>query len=153
MRGAWFDGCNTLDEIRKQYHKLAMQYHPDRGGDNATMAAINAAYANACGMAGRSRQQPFGRQPEPQGIDEILRRVIYKLVTMDGLHVELCGTWIWVSGNTRQWHEVLKSMGLRWAPKKKMWYFAGTPATNRRPLTMNQIRSAFGSQVFTQDDI
>jgi len=155
MTSAWFSGCNTTDEIRKRYHKLAMQYHPDRGGSNEVMAEINAAYDAACRMAGRSHayQQPFSRRPEPESISTILRKVIYRLVEMDGLRVELCGTWIWVSGNTRAWHEVLKGMGLRWAPKKKMWYYAGTPATGRRNLSMDRIRSVYGSQTFTRDDV
>jgi DnaJ-class molecular chaperone len=32
------------DEIKKAYKKLAMQHHPDRGGDNNTFSQINAAY-------------------------------------------------------------------------------------------------------------
>ena len=32
------------------------------------------------------------------------------------------GTWMWVSGNTKPHREELKKFGLRWAPKRKMWY-------------------------------
>lgn len=32
------------------------------------------------------------------------------------------GTWMWVSGNTKPHREELKRLGLRWAPKRKMWY-------------------------------
>lgn len=32
------------------------------------------------------------------------------------------GTWLWVSGNTKPHREELKRLGLRWAPKRKMWY-------------------------------
>lgn len=34
----------TQDEIKKAYRKLAMEHHPDRGGDHARFAAINEAY-------------------------------------------------------------------------------------------------------------
>ena len=34
----------TQEEIKKAYRKLAMEHHPDRGGDNAKFASINAAY-------------------------------------------------------------------------------------------------------------
>lgn len=40
-----------------------------------------------------------------------------------GLTVEVCGSWVWVSGETRQHKESLKEHGFRWAPKKKVWYF------------------------------
>ena len=33
--------CKTLDEVKAQYKKLAKQYHPDLGGDTATMQEIN----------------------------------------------------------------------------------------------------------------
>lgn len=34
----------SLDEIRAQYRRLAMKYHPDRGGDTRKMQAITEAY-------------------------------------------------------------------------------------------------------------
>ena len=40
----YFTACTTLDELKKEYRRLAMANHPDRGGDEATMKAINAEY-------------------------------------------------------------------------------------------------------------
>ena len=37
----YFEGANTLDEVEARYRDLARQYHPDLGGDAATMAEIN----------------------------------------------------------------------------------------------------------------
>lgn len=33
----YFNNCNTLDELKKEYRRLAMIHHPDRGGDLETM--------------------------------------------------------------------------------------------------------------------
>jgi hypothetical protein len=41
------NGPWSVADIRSQYRKLAMKYHPDRGGDVAKMAAVNAAYESA----------------------------------------------------------------------------------------------------------
>ena len=40
----YFTNCRTLDELKKEYRRLAMLNHPDRGGDEATMKAINNEY-------------------------------------------------------------------------------------------------------------
>ena len=37
----YFEGANTLEEVEALYRDLARQYHPDLGGDAATMAEIN----------------------------------------------------------------------------------------------------------------
>lgn len=40
----FFASCKTLDELKKAYKAAAMKYHPDMGGDTATMQAVNAEY-------------------------------------------------------------------------------------------------------------
>lgn len=40
----YFTNCRTLDELKKEYRRLAMLNHPDHGGDTATMQAINSEY-------------------------------------------------------------------------------------------------------------
>lgn len=41
------------EAIKARYFELAQQHHPDHGGNAETMAAINAAYAEATGEAGK----------------------------------------------------------------------------------------------------
>ena len=38
----FFQTVKTLEELKAEYRRLAMKYHPDRGGDAETMKAINA---------------------------------------------------------------------------------------------------------------
>ena len=40
----YFNNIHSLDELKKEFRRLAMLNHPDRGGDTATMQAINAEF-------------------------------------------------------------------------------------------------------------
>ena len=41
---SYFNSITSFDDLKARYRALAMQHHPDRGGDLATMQAINAEY-------------------------------------------------------------------------------------------------------------
>lgn len=68
---------------------------------------------------------------------------------IDGVNMELCGTWLWCSGDTRPHAAELKRWGFRFAGKKKMWSWH--PPTYRRrrrdeEWDMGRIRTEFGSR-------
>lgn len=50
----------SQDEIKKAYRKLAMQYHPDRGGDQQKFKEINEAYQVLSDPQKKSRYDQFG---------------------------------------------------------------------------------------------
>ena len=70
---------------------------------------------------------------------------------LSGLEVELCGSWLWIGGNTRENKDALKACGCRWSSSKKLWYWRHEEDArpwHRGNKTMSQIRSKYGSQVF-----
>ncbi len=40
----WFNNPETLEALKKQYHRLAMKHHPDVGGNTEDMKEINNEY-------------------------------------------------------------------------------------------------------------
>jgi molecular chaperone DnaJ len=50
----------SADEIKKAFRRLAVQYHPDRGGDEAKFKEINEAYEVLKDEAKRKRYDQFG---------------------------------------------------------------------------------------------
>ena len=75
--------------------------------------------------------------------------VIEKLKDIKDLDLEICGSWLWVSGKTKDNKDLLKSLGLFYAPKKQQWYFrpAGYKSRRHKPVSMDRIRDTYGSEV------
>jgi hypothetical protein len=154
----------TSDEARSLYRKLARENHPDFGGDLRTMQQINAEYAeysaNAAKCDARTRQTKAHAEGKKSAADfhdidelgEVLRVKVEELLNISPeLIVEVCGLWIWVTGETKKHHAEIKAIeGMRYAPEKLAWYFAAVPSFNRTRRTMDEIRSMHGSQVFSR---
>lgn len=139
----YFNQCRTLREVKQKFKDLAMKHHPDRGGHNKTMQAINLEYSliinnpffNFSGQS-ESEKEAYIKFPE----------IIGKIINLE-LIIEICGQWIWISGNTYKYREYLKNNGFYFAKNKQVWYWrpADQGSTNRKPISMDRIRSLYGS--------
>ena len=146
-----FTECKTLDELKREYRRLAMIHHPDVGGDVETMQAINAEYDELHEVLKKAHNQQADEHHQTTETPDEFRDIVERLLRMHGLEVELCGSWLWIGGNTREHKDELKAAGCRWSSNKKLWYWH--PAEEGRrwhkgSATMNQIRNKYGSQPF-----
>ena len=152
----YFTECKTLDELKKQYRRLAMIHHPDVGGDVEAMKAINNEYAALFETLkdqhnARAAADETGKTSTTTEAPEEFIAIIEKLLRLDGLEVELCGSWLWIGGNTREHKEALKAAGCRWSSSKKLWYWRHAEDGHRwhkGNKTMSQIRNKYGSQTY-----
>ena len=144
----YFNNINTLDELKKEYRRLVMIHHPDRGGDTATMAAINTEYESLFETLKAKHNTYADDQHQTTETPEEFRHIVEILLNMDGLVVELCGSWLWISGETMKHKDELKRAGCRWASKKKMWYWRAEEyaTSGHKSATMEHIRSKYGSE-------
>ena len=147
----YFTNCSNLDELKKEYRRLAQIFHPDCGGDTETMQQINADYTvmmealKAAHNASADEYHQVTEAPE-EFID-----IITALLKLKGLEVELCGSWLWIGGNTMENKEALKVAGCRWSSNKKLWYWhhkEDGARWSKGKKTISEIRSKYGSQVF-----
>ena len=151
-KAKYFMNCRTAEEVKKEYFRLAMLHHPDRGGKLETMQEINNEYdciwpllkdkhADNAGKEYTSRQESketSAQYPE----------VISKIIHFVGVKIEICGSWVWLSGNTYQYKEEIKKAGFDWSKNKKMWYWRAEEnrsTFNRKPRDINYIREKYGS--------
>lgn len=149
----YFTNCNTLEELKKEYRRLAMVHHPDLGGDPETMKSINNAYDQQFQILKDRHNAQAAKSPNARPIHETpeqFREILAKLLHLHGLKIELCGSWVWVSGNTYPHRHTMSELGLRWSKSKKMWYWrneADAAPFTRKPQSMADIRRKYGSEI------
>lgn len=135
----------TFADIKSAYRRACMIYHPDRNPAGLEMMKlINAAYAALSDyVAAANDDTDYMNEPN---LGDDLNDALNAIIGL-GLTIEICGSWIWVSGDTRPHKEILKGAGYRWAPKKLMWSFSGgeRKTTSRGKFSMDDIRLRHGS--------
>lgn len=148
----FFKNCTTLDQLKAEYRRLAKKHHPDVGGDTETMKEINRQYEAAFDrMNRRTAADGTSKQHTGETAADFIR-VIDALIRLKGITVELCGSWLWISGDTRPVKDQLKEAGCRWASKKSMWYWRPAdqaPVHRHRVASMDHIRSKYGSRIIS----
>ena len=132
----YFKNCETVQQIKNTYKKLAMKNHPDKGGNPETMKAINAEYDEALKAAIKTHNQKVKKESQKIKYDEMkesmFKEIISKLITIHKIKIEIVGMWIWVSGETFPIKEQLKDLKFRWSTTRQKWYFIGANDTGRR---------------------
>lgn len=146
----YFEGIQTLTELKTQYKKLAMMFHPDRGGDVEQMKALNNEYDRLFEILkhGYNEQAKAQGTHETNEMPEQYRDIILNIMDLEGIEIELVGSWIWISGNTKDHRDILKANGCLWAPKKLMWYWRPEEykTYSKKTKGMDEIRSKYGSE-------
>ena len=147
----YFNRCFSIEQVKEKYRELCKQHHPDLGGDTATMQAINREYAFESDQARRradTDNQGEAHFQSMREVDELIRQAIEDVIHLEDINIEICGLWVWISGNTKPVKTTLKDAGYKWAKKKLKWYFAGVPSRRGRGrYSMQQIRDRYGSEV------
>lgn len=145
----FFDNVKTLDELKSAYKKLALKNHPDMGGDLRTMQAINAEYDKEFAVLKDKHNATAANGKTTTEMPEEFRTIIEKIINLEGIEIELCGTWVWVGGDTYPHKNAIKAAGFKWSRNKKMWYWhhaeQGEKWTRGRK-SMDEIRSTYGSE-------
>ena len=154
---SYFSKCKTAEELKKAFHKLATKHHPDNGGDPEIFKAINAEYRAMWEKVKNIHVNAAGETYEKETTEtaDDFINIINDLLNIPGVKVELCGRWLWVSGDTKPVKDQLIAAGCKWAPNKKMWswhYPEDASKFHKKAWSMAEIRSAYGSTTYKRKD-
>ena len=147
----FFKFVTNLDDLKSQYRQLCKVHHPDLGGDLKAMQAINAEYDRR--LKSGIFNSEFESKKSSFELEKEIREMAEKVMGLKKVTAEVCGKWVWVSGETWRYKKVFKSLGFFWASKKAMWYWRKeeNSAGGHRSVPMDKIRAKYGSQVFKED--
>lgn len=159
----FFNECKSIEELKKAYFKMAMENHPDKGGDTELMKVINNAYAEMqkklknVHQSMKDAAETYTAKESTKEVPEDFINIVNALFGLDGLDVELCGRWLWIGGDTKAHKDALKALGCKWSAKKKLWSWhypedAAMKYKGKKAWDMNKVRDTFGSMHFEKED-
>lgn len=125
-----FKSKNNLEDLKKEYRKLLLKNHPDKGGSKEETQLINVAYEEAYRyVEAKEKNINFGEDRSEEfkkATDEDIKKFIEifnELMKMDGIEIDIVGSWIWLGGNTYSYKEDIKKLSFRYSRKHKKWYY------------------------------
>lgn len=144
---SYFGHISEIADLKTEYRRLAMENHPDRGGDTVIMQAINAEYETAVKRILAGEGKSSAEIDEQVEIEAEFRERLQTILHLEGIDIEVCGRWIWITGNTYVHRAALKEAGFWWASKKLAWYWrpADACASSRGDFSLDEIRQKYGS--------
>ncbi len=153
----YFESCTTLQEVKELYRTLAKENHPDKGGNLQIMQDINNQYTRAINTIAKGGKFTAAEAEAEILQAEAYQQAINKVVNLEGCKLELIGSWLWITGNTKQHCKILNSEPARfnWSKKKtdpSAWFFrtAEYKTTNKgQKMELDAIRNKYGAQTIS----
>ena len=148
----YIKNVETLEELKKVYKKLALKLHPDCGGSDEQMAQLNNEYDELFSRLKNTHKNKDGETytKETAETPEQFKAILHQLFSlkMDGVIIEIVGTFIWLTGNTKPYKNEIKALKFRYSPKKYARYKAPSyyKKRSKKNYDMNTIRGMYGSQ-------
>ncbi len=154
----WFRDCKSIEDVKRTYRELCKQYHPDlnKVDTTETMKQINAEYETAFNRfknvheSAEDNTKTYTANTETTETAAEFMEIINKLIVCEGLEINVCAKWLWATGNTYTYKDLLKSLNFRYASKKKAWYWRKDEdaCKSRKNMSLEEIKNKYGCETF-----
>ena len=151
-----FENCKSIEEAKKHYRELLMQYHPDHAGQEGeaiTKEIITQFNAFLNGFMYNSFNSYYeDKQWKPEdGAETSFQEILQKIITLD-CEIEIIGYWIYCF-KSKEVREQLKELGFWFSGKHKAWIYSGRAKRNITSReTLDEIRASKGSQKVQKEE-
>ena len=146
----YFNNCKSVEEAKKLYRELLMQYHPDHAGQDGEAATkeiinqfndfLNSFMSNSFNSYYEDKEW----QPDPEAVTPF-QDILQKIINLE-CEIEIIGFWIYCF-NSYEVREQLRELGFWFTKKHKAWVYSGKAKLNiTSKKTLDEIRAAKGSQ-------
>ena len=143
----------TRATLKKQFVKLIKEHHPDHGGSHGMALLI----IQAKEKLEEAIEKPWfaGQIASEDNLKAAFMEQLNKIKHLPDIEIEVCGTWLWISGNTKPYKEIFKENGFKWSRKKSMWsWHPGTFRKFKKQTTsINDIRLKYGSVKIEKENL
>ncbi len=139
-----FKGVEGINEAKKIYKTLAKKLHPDVGGTDELFKMLNSIYNNII-----ENKIYFSNEFK---FDLEMEKIISQILHYENITIEVIGSWIWLSGDTKEIKDTLKNLGFKWASKKKMWFFGELKGRNPNEKSLEEIKLKYGCETVKKDE-
>jgi len=129
-----FGKVENIDQLKKIYKTLAKKLHPDVGGTDEEFKILNSVY-NELLEKDIFFSQEFNLE---------LEKIVTQILRFEDIEINIIGSWIWVSGETKEIKDKLKELGFKWANKKKMWYYGERKKGYGGEMDLEDIKNKYG---------
>jgi ankyrin repeat protein len=87
-------------------------------------------------------------EKESLPIADIINKIA-KLLDSDEIEIEIVGSWLWISGDSKQYKNEIKEAGFRFSGAKKMWFYCCKTEykASKTNIDIDKLRLKYGSEI------
>jgi hypothetical protein len=152
----YFEHCQSVEEAKKRYRELLMQYHPDHAGEEGEaitkeiISQFNDFLNGFMFHSFNSYYEDKDWKPEADAVYPF-QEILQKIINLD-CEIEIIGFWIYCF-NSKEVKEQLKELGFWFSGKHKAWIYSGRPKRNISSReTLDAIRAKKGCQKVEKEE-
>ena len=138
----YFSECKTAEDIKSKFVELEGSLKGK--AKTAMLDQFNSKF-NKLKSTHATRDGKLYEKATEETAEDFINLII-SLSKVKGVKIEVCGSWLWVSGDTKPVKDELKELGFWFSAKKSAWYHNGGQAHKRsKNHTLEEIRQMWGS--------